>query len=889
MAKRKKKRGAPEAAGSTSPPASDGCPRCAQPVAADDAAARECEVCGATHHAACWEPGCAACAAEAAKASRAGTTIVALPPAPAPAPVEPAPVVSAEAVGTPVAPEADAPAPVAAAPPAPPTGNWAALRRWLDGLREEFSSTGAAVFLLAVIAVAAYANCFQVPFLFDDAPVVTRNRLLWQWETWWDLFWWNPTRGLTNLTFLINFKLAGTSTVQPYGWQDWWSFHLVSLLIHLANGCLVFRLVRDLLRARPTEVPPALVHWVALLGAAVWVAHPANTMAVTYIAQRYALLAATAFLGTLVLFVRLRLRLQAEGFTSPGRYLPAVLGLGATALCCLFTKENAWVAPGGVVLIELLFFSGPSLLRSPQRLVPILAVGALVLVVLVGFRLHLVNGNWDHFFPARSPGSDRWQYATTQVVVTLRYLHLWLMPHDLCVEQSFPVEWESKTQDMALAGAGHVLLLLLAGLLLRRGLRFVPFAIAWYYLTNIVESSFIPILDPMVDHRMYLPTAVLGAALAVSGARAWPWLVSRVPRAREALPVACMVLVAVMVAGTLIRNIVWTSSTGIWEDTIKKRPDCARAYSSLGMEHLYAGEWLQAIQPIETALLLGPYHVEGWNNLGKAYLELEQWDEAAAALQRGIEVDRVAPSPSTPLCWNNLGLVYFNLALREGDNQGRGKFLELAVPRLAEAARLDPSYEVAWINLGNARFQLMALTEGETRRAHAEECLRAVDAAEGVALRRGGVLPASSYRYRNLALSELGRALEGFAMAKQLVQRYDADNQPIIDDLGRLAVAAAKQHRARQAAAGVGPSATGAVEALPAEVKAALDLAATALDGLLQKEPTRANTRALRAQVAEHQGDRALAVRLLREGLATAPAGQAEGLVEELRRLGENP
>jgi tetratricopeptide (TPR) repeat protein len=886
VARRKKKnRKAPATGAPTGDDEPDICPRCAQP-APDDESARECEVCGATHHAACWEPGCAACAA---KAARAGTTIVALPPAPAPASVEPAPVVAAEAeaVGTPVVAEATAPAPVVAPPPTPPTGNWAALRRWLDGLREEFSSTGAAVFLLAVIAVAAYANCFQVPFLFDDAPVVTRNRLLWQWETWWDLFWWNPTRGLTNLTFLINFKLAGTSTVQPYGWQDWWSFHLVSLLIHLANGCLVFRLVRDLLRARPTEVPPALVHWVALLGAAVWVAHPANTMAVTYIAQRYALLAATAFLGTLVLFVRLRLRVQAEG-PSLSRDWPALLGLGATALCCLFTKENAWVAPGGVLLIEVLFFHG-GLLRNPRTLVPVLGVGALALIVAVAFRLHVVGGNWDYFFPARSPGSDRWQYATTQVVVTLRYLHLWLMPHDLCVEQSFPVEWDSKGQDMAVAGAGHLLLLVLAALLLRRGLRFVPFTIFWFYLTNIVESSFIPILDPMVDHRMYLPTAVLGAALAASGARAWPWLVSRAPRAREALPIACMVLVAVMVAGTLIRNIVWTSSTGIWEDTIKKRPDCARAYSSLGMEHLYAGEWLQAIQPIETALLLGPYHVEGWNNLGKAYLELEQWDEAAASLQRGIEVDRVAPSPSTPLCWNNLGLVYFNLALRAGDNQGRAKYLDLAVPRLAEAARLDPSYEVAWINLGNARFQLMALTEGETRKKHAEDCLRAVDAAEGVALRRGGVLPVSSYRYRSLALSELGRAIEGFAMAKQLAQLYGAENPPILDDLGRLAVAAAKQHRAKQAAAGVGPSATGAVDALPAEVKAALDVAAKALDGLLQKEPSRANTRVLRAQVAEQQGDRALAVRVLREGLATAPAGQAEGLVEELRRLGENP
>ncbi len=651
MAKRKKKKGQRSThATGASPMADDGperCPRCQQAAPdpeADPAAARVCEACEAVHHAACWEPGCAACAASAVE--RPATTIIAAPAPPAePVAASTTATVSdtagavvtsapAEPIGTPVEPT---PEPVAVAPRPPETGTWLWLQGWIAGLREEFATTNAALFLLAVIGVAAYANAFQVDFLFDDAPVVTRNRLLWQWETWWDLFWWNPTRGLTNLTFLINFKLAGTSAVQPYG--STWTYHLVSLGLHVANGFLVFRLARDLLRARGTEVPPAMAHWAALLGAAVWVVHPANTMAVTYIAQRYALLAATAFLGTLVLYVRLRERIDREGGFALGRDLPALLGVGAAALCCLFTKENAWVVPGAVVLIEALFFRA-------RFLWGMVAIGGVIALVGIPLRLGMVGGDWENFFPARSPASDRWQYATTQVVVTLRYLHLWLMPHDLTVEQSFPFEWASKGQDMALAGLGHLLLLGLAGLLLRRGLRLVPFAIAWYYLTNVVESSFIPILDPMVDHRMYLPTTMLAPAIAVSAARAWPWVVARLPRAREAVPVGCMALIGVMITGTLVRNTVWTSSTGIWEDTISKRPDCARAYSSLGMEHLYDGEWLKAIQPIETALLLGPYHVEGWNNLGKAYLELEQWDKAAAALERGRRRSRSAGTTS---------------------------------------------------------------------------------------------------------------------------------------------------------------------------------------------------------------------------------------------------
>ncbi|MCO5170495.1 MAG: hypothetical protein M9894_29515 [Planctomycetes bacterium] len=886
MARRKKKKGPrpPQAGVAPADACDDGpeaCPRCERPVD-DDADGRECPACGAAHHAACWEPGCAACAARPA-----ATTIVAAPPPPATGPVtetvteattvavaDPAP----EVVGT----------PVPASPPAPPerppeTGAWGGLQRWVAGLREEFATPGAAAFLLAIVAVAAYANCFNVPFLFDDAPVITRNRLLWQWETWPDLVRWNPTRALTNLTFLANFKLAGTSAIQPYG--DTWTYHVVSLALHVVNALLLFKLVRDLLLARAAqggrEVPRGLEHWAALLAAVVWVAHPANTMAVTYIAQRYALLAATAFLGTLVLYVRLRARVEREGGLDVGRDWPAMLGLAAAGLCCFATKENAFVIPGAVVLVEALFFRA-------RYLLPMLGVGAAFGAVGVGIRLYQVGGDMEAFLPARSPASDRWQYATTQVVVTLRYLHLWFMPHDLCVEQSFPFEWATKGRDMAVAALGHGLILALAGLLLARGLRFVPFAVAWYYLTNLVESSIIPILDPMVDHRMYLPTAMLAPALAVSLARAWPWLVRRLPRAREAAPLACMGLVVLMVVGTLVRNAAWASSTGIWEDTIRKRPDCARAYSSLGMEHLYAGEWLQAIQPIETALHLGAYHVEGWNNLGKAYLELEQWEKAAHALERGIQVDKVAPSPSTPLCWNNLGLVFFNVALRHTDPAKRRESLELAASRLAEAVRLDPGYEMAWINLGNARFQLMNLSEGEQRRLHAEGCVAALGQAERVALRRGGALSVTAYRYRSLAMAEMGRALDAFPFALDLAELYGATTPQVLEDLGRLAVAAAEQHRADAAAGDAGPAAA-APAAPPEALGKALTAAATGLDGLLAREPGRVSARALRAKVALCAGDRAKAVALLREGLDAAEAGSADAaaLEAELRRVGE--
>ncbi len=672
--------------------------------------------------------------------------------------------------------------------------------RLVSGARGGLASPWLAAGLVAFLAALVYAHSVAVPFLFDDAPVVTRNRLLWSWDAWWDLIWHQPDRALTNLTFLVNFQLAhlGHAPMQPYGIEDWWSYHVVSILLHAGNAALVFALVRELLRALRGEVPERAVHWVALGGAALWALHPAHTMAVAYIAQRYALMAAAAFMGALVLYLRLRRRMDERGGEWVSAALaewPLLLGALAAATACAVTKPNAVVIPAAILGVELVVFRARRLPLALAFFAPFVLGGLVALVAYGG------DGVMARFFPAECPTSDRLEYLITQVAVVPRYLHLFLFPYDLCVEQSFPVLYDSAagsftTPDaplrLALGALAHGLLLALAGLLAWRGLRLVPLAIGWFYLTNVVESSVIPILDPMVDHRMYLPTVLFGAAFLGALARAWPSLVRRAPWAREAVPLGVVALVLTLACGTVLRVVVWTSATGIWEDTIAKRPHCARAYSSLGMEHLYAGDWLAAVGPIETALELGPYHVEGWNNLGKAYLELGRWKQAEQALLRGIEVNEVVYSPSIPLCWNNLGLVYMKMAQEAPNAPAARALLEKAVFRLERAVRLDPAYEVAYLNLANGAYALMRDSVGETQTRYARAVADAVAGAERVALRRGGSLSIDSERRRIKAQALLGEAEAAFERVEAyLEQGLRADLQAaLLNDLAEAALVA---------------------------------------------------------------------------------------------------
>jgi len=693
---------------------------------------------------------------------------------------------------------------------------------WFRRMTHDLSGTWTALYLLLVLAVAVFTYSVFVPFIFDDAPVVTRNQKLWnpmgELDSWFELVKLNANRCLVNVTFYFNFQIADTPTTHPYtpAVQYTWSYHVVSIAFHALNGMLLFLLVRGLLLAR-SEVRPGLEHWVALGAAALWMVHPVQVMAVSYIAQRYAVMGATAFLGACVCYVSARLRAErGEEDASPSWALWGGVLLCVTA--CALTKENTLVIPGALFAIEVLFFKGKRWWAPFACMAPF-ALGGLAMLAYYG--PSKLGALW---FPTTSAaGATRFEYFTSQIYITLRYLNQFLLPIDQAVEHGFPhsaaTGWPNKVGDVLFALLGHLLIWALAFKLLFRGHRLIPLAVVWYYLTHIVESSFLPILDLMVDHRLYLPSALLPAAIVVACARWYPNLERAEPRTRVLMPLAFAALTVVLSVGTVLRIHTWTSATGIWEDTIAKRPYCARAYSSLGMEHLYNEEWLEAVGPIETSLKLGAVHVEGWNNLGNAYLNLKDWQSAEYALLNGINVHRYSPSKSVRFCWNNLGLVYRNMAFKDLEyrpdpnltpeqNEARRQqqLVEHEAQRkrlIAEAARrfrgaiqvaaqVDRYYGVAWMNLIDAESALRKLAETrEERTEHAKAVTQAFRDYMEVSSKQG-LLPAPASLMHVLeACLALNDTATGMAYMEQLGFRYPPQSLQLRQAYAQAALAAA--------------------------------------------------------------------------------------------------
>lgn len=514
---------------------------------------------------------------------------------------------------------------------------------------------------------------------------------------------------------------------------------------------------------------------------------------------------------------------------------------------------------GVLMACRFVFYKAPGLL--PGR--SLLAFVATWFLILVAHSAGTdEKSTLDIMFPGSAifaPEHAHKQYFLTQLRGLLYYPRLMLLPWGYTAEHAYkltPVVTEGVNRGQVfmraqefLALLGHFGIFYLVKVFYSR-LRLVSFAIIWFYITLLISSSMIPILDPLVEQRMYLPLALAMAALVVTVARTLEWILragqsekgegfesaqlgrsfkewirpkssagwilllglpcviaisvafnkyfeekgaqlvllyagvflpkilraiytlilaeaneesgdeSEAPK-KELIVLPLLLVMApiflLFVVRTQARVTVWGNRETIWLDAIEKRPDCARAYSSLGMVRLnIANEmkrdgnkemadryFLKAIEAIGAALRFGEFHVEGWNNLGKAYLELDNdmpiktraharvlarfpkakvydpLNEAARCFQIGIERNRIAvenfglrSGPATPLCHNNLGLVYRRQAMRylEPINlkpipEKARIYLDKAIEELDKSLKLNKNYIAGMSNIAALKIQ----------------------------------------------------------------------------------------------------------------------------------------------------------------------------------------
>jgi tetratricopeptide (TPR) repeat protein len=224
------------------------------------------------------------------------------------------------------------------------------------------------------------------------------------------------------------------------------------------------------------------------------------------------------------------------------------------------------------------------------------------------------------------------QYFLTQCTVIPRYLGLVILPWGFNVDHDVPLA--TGLSVPVAAGLAFLAALLAFGLYALRRWPLVGFGIVWFFVALSVESSFLPIQDFMVEHRMYL--AMPGVAIAVAVPFAWA-----LARWRTTTLAAGTLLAAGLCTLTFMRNEVWRTPIALWQDALAKSPRKARAHANLGAALALDGQVDAAILESCKALEIDPNYKPAEANL-QAMLE-EQIDQESDEAEMVLEVVEMGP------------------------------------------------------------------------------------------------------------------------------------------------------------------------------------------------------------------------------------------------------
>ena len=522
--------------------------------------------------------------------------------------------------------------------------------------------------MLAVVVAGllAYHSSFFGPFVFDDVFHITENshiRRLWPP---WDVLS-HSSRPVVHLSLAVNYALGGLNP---------WGYHLFNVVVHILAGLTLYGVVRRTFLSEPLQ--PTFGGAASSLAGAItliWLVHPLQTESVTYTIQRGESLMSLFYLLTLYGVIRSD-GASRENWWKIGAVVSCALGMAckpvmATAPLVALLYDRAFLVKSWRDALQRRGWLYAGLGASWLLLPPLLANAPTEWKASAGFEFQ---------------GIPPLQYALMESVAILRYLRLAFWPHPLCLDYGWGYHWQ------VVAGAGDVLPDAIVVVALVAGTVWawhrqpaLGFLGAWFFLILAPTSSFMPIADPIAEHRMYLPLAavVTGVVVVVFV------LGKRLLRNQSGSVlgwVACGFVVVALAILTIQRNRDYISDIGLWDDTVAECPQNPRAHHNLGFALAQIGTFQEAIGQYEQALRLKPDYADAHHNLGFALAQIGKFQEAIGEYEQALRI-----KPDYAKAHNNLGVALWRI----------GKIQE-AIGQYEQALRLEPHDAEAHHNLGIA-------------------------------------------------------------------------------------------------------------------------------------------------------------------------------------------
>jgi tetratricopeptide (TPR) repeat protein len=485
----------------------------------------------------------------------------------------------------------------------------------------------------------AYSNTFYGEFQFDDDVAILFKEQIRNPSKFFQI---NPFHSLTHggrpvtdFTFALNYYFGGVNVL---------GYHIFNFIIHILNGVLVYYFVLLTMQSSRLSISyHGRAQFIALLTSGIFLLHPIQTEAISYISQRYESLASLFYLLSLVAYIKARLmqqsaisyqqsaphpslpleggitnseletpnsKLHATRYTLPAtRYtLPAkrytLYALSVVSgILALGSKEIAITLPVVILVYDFYFLPDRPFLKRISGIGIFILLSVIAgIFILIGF-----SGGIDAGFSVKA--FTPWEYLMTQFRVITKYIGLLFLPINQNLDYDFRVSRSLFEADTFLSLI-FLLALIITAILLFKKWGFGSFFILWFFIILSPTSSFIPIIDLIFEHRVYLASTgifvivsdVLSRLLTPNSelkTTRYPLHATRYTLSLLFLVV--IILMLLLTGATYQRNKVWQTKLSLWEDAARKSPMKARVHNNLGNCYFALERYFEAIESYKKA------------------------------------------------------------------------------------------------------------------------------------------------------------------------------------------------------------------------------------------------------------------------------------------------
>lgn len=531
--------------------------------------------------------------------------------------------------------------------------------------------------MLIVIGFGLYAFNFHNSLFWDDDDWIVNNLSVHQFS-WTNLKFIfshdalaaiglrsNYYRPFLFFTFLLNYIISGD---QPF------SYHLINNSLHIANAVIIFLLIDAYLKKRLAATITALIFLI----------HPLQTEAVTYISGRgdpmlvfFMLLALVSFLFAVGLWPEMK----------KPRFSLIYWGLSIFFLIlAILSRETAFLFPVYLAIFLMAFVSKdkfwPSFKKSIIKSWPYFLVSLMYGIS----RLTILNfQNTLNFYQQANIYANNLSYRIyTFLHVLVIYFKLIFIPTGLHMDREVLIN----TSLLQIEVWPSVLILLLILYLVIRDFnktRLWFFAWGIFFVNLAPTSGIFPINGLLYEHWLYF--SIFGLAVLVGY---YLDKIFDILKSNKKVFASRILIVILVIYGSFLcfqsvkRNIIWGKPIEFYESIIKYEPTSVRGLTNLATIYLDEGNIAQAKELLQKAVDIGDIQPQPYYDLANILRDQGDIAGAIALYKKSIEV-----SNHFPYAYQNLAIVY----AKQGN-------LKEALASLEKLSELIPSSPEVWYNIG---------------------------------------------------------------------------------------------------------------------------------------------------------------------------------------------